>query len=160
VAAAAVALALLAVPGVARAVLRRRRYALLTGPGAAHAAWDELSDTLTDLGVPVSVASTPRGTVEEIGAGLDEEGRAALELLASAEERARYAPEDAGAPADDLAGAVDAVRGRLAAEAGWPARARATLFPASAVETGLRRVADLRTRVSARLGRARPDLAG
>ncbi|HEV7825795.1 MAG TPA: DUF3488 and transglutaminase-like domain-containing protein [Mycobacteriales bacterium] len=144
-----VALALLAVPGVARTVVRRRRYAVLTGgsgAGAAHAAWDEVADTLTDLGVPVSAASTPRGTALEIGAGFDEEGRAAMRVLATAEEHARYAPGVGGPPADGLADAVGAVRVRLAGTAGWPARARAAVLPASTVETGLRRLAELRDR--------------
>jgi hypothetical protein len=154
-------LALLGIPGVARVATRRRRHAVLegrSGAGAAHAAWDEVAATLADLGIAVPVSSTPRGTALEIGAGFDDEGRAALRLLAEAEERARYAPGPAGPPADGLAGAVTVVRRQLAAAGGPMARARAVALPASTVAAGTRWAADVRARLTESMRRVGPDL--
>jgi transglutaminase-like putative cysteine protease len=129
---------LLVLPAVARLVRRRRRFAVLADAGApvdaAHAAWDEIVDTLTDLRTPVADAETPRAAVARIAeAGqFDEDGRSALRLLARAEERARYAAT-AVAP-DGLAEAVEVVRSRLLAAAGRRAELRAVLAPASVVE--------------------------
>jgi hypothetical protein len=60
---------------------------------AAHAAWDELIDSLADLGLAADDAETPRSTARRLArTGLDSAERHAIELLATAEERARYAP--------------------------------------------------------------------
>jgi transglutaminase-like putative cysteine protease len=129
---------LLVLPAVARVVRRRRRYAVLAAAespvAAAHAAWDEVLDTLTDLRLPVADAETPRAAVVRIAelGRFDGDGRAALHRLARAEERARYAV--AAVPPDGLAEAVDAVRTRLRATAGRRAALRATAAPASVVE--------------------------
>ncbi|WP_163569186.1 hypothetical protein [Fodinicola feengrottensis] len=60
---------------------------------AAHAGWDEVLDTAADLQFPLDVSETPRSTAErlESEASLDAAGVSAIDLLASAEEQARYA---------------------------------------------------------------------
>jgi hypothetical protein len=92
-------LAVLLAPAASR---RSRRRARLTGGIAAnqpeavranaHAAWAELLDTMVDFDVPVDEAETPRATGTRLGrlSGLDRVGDE-LTLLATAEERARYA---------------------------------------------------------------------
>jgi transglutaminase-like putative cysteine protease len=119
----ALALALLAVPMLRRSLLRRRRQARGRGSDAvtvaaldeappgefrvissdvreaerarahAHAAWDELLDTLVDFRVVVDPAETPRATAERLshGVGLPEPAVDGARLLSRAEERARYA---------------------------------------------------------------------
>ena len=151
--------ALLVLPAVARVLRRRRRYAVLASAGApvaaAHAAWDEILDTLTDLRLPVADAETPRTAAGRIGelAGFDDEGRAALRRLARAEERARYAP--AAVPPDGLAEAVDAVRLRLPAAAGRRAALRAVLAPVSVLEAASAWLGSAGDRVTAPVERLR-----
>jgi transglutaminase-like putative cysteine protease len=85
-----------AVPALWRSQTRRRRMRLarsLDQRVAAHAAWDELIDSLADLGLAADDAETPRSTARRLArTGLDSAERHAIELLATAEERARYAP--------------------------------------------------------------------
>jgi hypothetical protein len=152
---------LLVVPAVARVVRRRRRFAVLAAGGgsataAAHAAWDELLDTLTDLRTPARDADTPRLAAARVGAlgDFDEEGRAALHRLATAEERARYAA--AAVPPDGLAEAVEAVRTRLLAGAGRRAALRAALAPVSVLEAATAWAGSAGGRVTAGLRRLRP----
>ncbi|HEU4421760.1 MAG TPA: DUF3488 and transglutaminase-like domain-containing protein [Pilimelia sp.] len=155
-------LALLAVPAMRRAMLRRRRQArakasfdgppvavdgdaapgefrVLAGDGPeaararadAHAAWDELIDTMIDFKVPVDPAETPRATAERLA------GRPALpataadgaRLLGRAEERARYAREPI--QVQQFGTALRGVRGALKAEAGRRTRLAAALMPPS-----------------------------
>ncbi len=104
VAAGLAVLALLFVPALVRRSARRRRYALARGPDpavASHAAWDELSATLADLGIPSVSAESPRGTAARLTRqrSLDQVAKSGLSIIALAEERARYAPE-AGVDAD------------------------------------------------------------
>ncbi|MFY1672245.1 transglutaminase TgpA family protein [Plantactinospora sp. WMMB334] len=82
-----------AAPGVARVMLSDSE--LARARADAHAAWDELVDTLVDFRVTVDPAETPRATAErlareDLSASNAEE---AVRLLARAEERARYARE-------------------------------------------------------------------
>lgn len=124
-----------AVPAMMRMRVRRRRFRLMAGPdpvAAAHAAWDEALDLLTDLGQPVSDSETPRRTAVRLArsGGFDEQGKRAVRLLGQAEEMARYAPEAMSQPA-----LVDAVRTlhRLQSErVERSVRLRARLLPASA----------------------------
>ena len=154
---------LLVLPAVARVVRRRRRFGVLAAGGgavtAAHAAWDEVLDTMTDLRTPVADAETPRATAARVAGlgGFDEAGRDALNRLARAEERARYAP--VAVPPDGLAEAVAAVRSRLLAAAGRPAVLRATIAPVSVVEAGSAWLGAAGGRATERIRRLRPRTA-
>jgi hypothetical protein len=160
VGAVALVLALLAVPALRRQVLRRRRHVVaaqatagpavdaeraapgvahvvVTGAGAeraredAHAAWDELIDTMIDFRVPVDPAETPRLTAERLTRTSAFTGAAAqgVVLLGRAEERARYArdPLQTG----QFGAALDDVRRALAAQADRRTRIVASLLPPS-----------------------------
>src|SRR5262249_53559982 len=151
-------LALLCVPTVRRAGLRRQRLrsrvagpdgrvavAGDTGPPGemrivvspevviqeAHAAWEELLDTLVDYGIPIDDAEPPRETARRLTTSLSLVGAPveALQLLGRVEERARYArsPLDAG----HLGDALRTVRGAVKANASRRTRLRATLLPPS-----------------------------
>lgn len=97
----------------------------------AHAAWDELIDTMVDHRLVVDPAETPRATVERlISTALP--ASAAVEqarLLGLAEERARYAPVPLSA--EHLAPAVREVRRAIAGEADRGVRLTALLMPPS-----------------------------
>jgi transglutaminase-like putative cysteine protease len=98
---------------------------------AAHAAWDELMDTLVDFGMPVDEAETPRATAERLIHRPRLTGRAAdsARLLARAEERARYAREPLAT--GDLGPSFRAVRTGLADHVTRRRRLGAVLFPRS-----------------------------
>jgi hypothetical protein len=128
-------LALLAVPGIARVVQRRRRLAT----GSAGALWDELAATASDLEVRVAPTWTPRRTGRELATLLARSGRpaeaaaAAVERLARAEERASYGPGNDGRVHPELVLALRTARRALLAVAARPVRLRAWLWPASLV---------------------------
>ncbi|MFU8849872.1 transglutaminase TgpA family protein [Micromonospora sp. SL1-18] len=153
-------LALLAVPALRRSALRRRRRArapvpvataLATVPGQrgevrdivvgvdadraradAHAAWDELLDTLVDFQVRIDRTETPRATAERLAVetvGEDAGAATGVRLLGLAEERARYARDPLTGEA--LHRAVRTVRGALAARADRRTRIMAVLLPPS-----------------------------
>jgi transglutaminase-like putative cysteine protease len=158
---AALLLTLLGVPAVRRVLVRRRRQHATAGPkttvidsdpaapGApamvvttgetvraradAHAAWDELVDSMIDYNVPVDPTETPRHTARRIIDDTVLEGPAAdaAILLGAAEERARYArqPLQGG----ELTVALGHVRKALAGAATRRTRIRAVLFPPSVV---------------------------
>jgi transglutaminase-like putative cysteine protease len=158
-AAATLLLALLLAPSLHRRALRRRRrpqsgevIVLDTGGGAApttglalvmdpaavatarrdaHAAWEEMLDTMIDYQVPVDEAETPRATAERLGAlpALDPSTRGHAGLLASAEERARYAR--APLRPDGLDRSAQAIRTALTTRATRRQRLVATLLPPS-----------------------------
>jgi transglutaminase-like putative cysteine protease len=96
----------------------------------AHAAWAELLDTLIDFEVPVDEAETPRATGVRLGylPGFVSI-RNQAELLARAEERARYAR--APLHPDGLDQALRATRDALAEQATRWQRISATLLPRS-----------------------------
>jgi transglutaminase-like putative cysteine protease len=173
----AVLLALLVMPALRRAQLRRRRVPrrLAAGvavapagelvPGAvtagdpaatarhrAHAAWDELHDTMIDFQVPLDPAETPRLTVHRLvrECRLDAEGRVeagdGLRLLGHAEERASYAV-DPLSPAG-LGAALRAVRRALAAQASRWTRLRAVALPPSTLQRWRTGFADATSRVA------------
>jgi transglutaminase-like putative cysteine protease len=98
-------------PAATRWVVRRRRWAAAEtagrDPGTARAAWAELRDDVTDLGLAWPTNATPRqaarwlaarpSPAERDGAAVDrasaaDEVAAALDRIAAAEERARYGP--------------------------------------------------------------------
>lgn len=131
--------ALLLVPGIARLVLRRRRWRRISHPDlAAAAAWAELRDTAVDFGLPWSDDRSPRqiatGLLAELNPAPDV--REATTRLSRAEERSRYAPTPAGDR--DLRAAVLAVRGAAAAHATRRLRLSARLLPRSTVGRGRR----------------------
>ena len=143
----AVLLAACAAPAVARLAIRRRRWQAARGDaGQAHAAWQELRDSLTDFGLGLRPSESPRAAAARIGAGttLHRDAAAALRRIALAEERARYAPVPW--PAADLAADVATVHRALARRASRRARWRARLMPASVLipaAAGLRRALDV-----------------
>ena len=130
-------LALAAVPSLLRHRLRRRRLAAVaTGndpASAAHAAWDEVVDTLIDLDSGADEADTPRRLSRRLGEdGFDGQAQGALALLAAAEEQARYAPRVSMAPG--LADAVVTVRAALHQRSTRRRRILAEIVPASTLE--------------------------
>lgn len=122
-------LALVLLPGLIR-VIRSRIRAGQARDGSATAAWNEVLDTLVDLGLPAPQAQTPRAlaahlvTTREVGA--DEIG-----VLVSAIEQSSYAkaPQQAG----DLSDALRAVITALRASVDGRARFTARLLPRSLV---------------------------
>lgn len=130
-----VLLALLSLPAMIRARRRRRRLhrAQRYGP---EALWDELADTVTDLGYSWSPARTP----QQVSAWLAElagPAAPALASLAREVEHSRYAPPGDPAPSS-AADELRTVRAQLLR--GLPPRERLKLWlaPASVVSLGLR----------------------
>lgn len=117
----------------------------------AHAAWDELIDTMIDYRLAVDPAETPRATAERLissalpGSDAVEQAR----LLGTAEERARYAPMPLAA--EPLTDAVRAVRRAIAADADRGVRLAALLMPPSVVLRWRNAAYQGLTAVSARL---------
>ena len=97
----------------------------------AHAAWDELIDTMIDFRVPVDPTETPRHTAQRLirDAELETAPAESATLLGSAEERARYArqPLQGG----ELTEALGRVRKGLARNAPRRTRIVAVLMPPS-----------------------------
>ena len=155
----ALLIALLLVPAVRRVLVRRHRHAATvpkapkviaaTGPGPsgdhdivvtaqavraredAHAAWDELLDTMIDYRIPVDPSETPRVTAQRLvrDAILLEEPAGAATLLGTAEERARYARRPL--EGTELTTALTRVRHGLARSATRRTRLGAVLLPPS-----------------------------
>ncbi|MET8610887.1 DUF3488 and transglutaminase-like domain-containing protein [Streptomyces misionensis] len=102
---------------------------------AAHtlAAWQELTDSAWDLGIPPDNSLTPRGAAERIVrlGRLDGPAEAAVHRVADALEQVLYAPRPR--PAGGVAEDVRQATGALHAAAGRGARLRARLLPRSAV---------------------------
>jgi hypothetical protein len=108
---------------------------LVTEPAAAaaarrdaHEAWAELLDTMVDFSVPVDESETPRATGIRLGellAGV----AVPADLLARAEERARYAKVPVRS--DGLDKALAAARFGLVRRATRRERLRAALLPRS-----------------------------
>jgi hypothetical protein len=116
------------VPAVWRIVRRRRR---LSEQAAVEDMWEELRDTARDLGVPWSMAHTPRQAVSSVVSGQHLRGEAAdaARRLGRATEQARYAatpPSTRG-----LAQDVGTVRAALLRRAERGTKWRAVLLPAS-----------------------------
>ncbi|WP_309065450.1 transglutaminase family protein [Microbacterium sp.] len=117
-----------------RRLVRRRRAAA----GDALAAWRELTDSMTDLGVPADPSHTARmrGAALARERGVREEP---LRVLVAAVERAGYAADGGRADAvprgdrADVRRPLDAVLADLRAASPASARLRAALLPASLV---------------------------
>lgn len=121
------------------------------GRRAAHAAWDELVDTMVDLRYEVPTSETPRAMAarlvrdESLPAGPAD----AVRRLALAEERARYARTPA-----DAAGLRDAsrqARTGLAERAPRLRRFGATILPRSVLRRWRHAISDTVTAVAARV---------
>ena len=174
--------ALLLVPALRRLLVRRHRHAVtapkrpkvttLAGPDDivvtaefsqaredAHAAWDELLDTMVDYRIPVDPTETPRATAQRLvtDAVLLEEPATAATLLGTAEERARYArkPMQGG----ELTVALGQVRKGLARSANRRTRLGAVLLPPSVLMRWRLGLADTSTRLVVAGGKLREILA-
>ena len=178
---AALSIALLLVPALLRVLLRRRRHAAtvpkntavaaaepapdsreitVTGDSVraredAHAAWDELIDTMIDFRVPVDPAETPRNTARRLirHAELETADAGSATLLGRAEERARYArqPLQGG----ELAEALVSVRKGLSRNATRRTRLVAILLPPSVMLRWRLAIADASARWVTIFGRGR-----
>jgi transglutaminase-like putative cysteine protease len=97
----------------------------------AHAAWDELIDTLVDFRVRVDQAETPRVTAERLVTeqSLPQGAADGVRLLGRAEERARYARMPLAVPG--LGDGLRATRRALADQASRHTRWAAVLMPPS-----------------------------
>lgn len=111
---AALVLLVLAVPGVSRRLVRRRRLARM-GPGGAEGAWRELVDSITDLGLPAGRGRSPREAESVIadGVGPSAGARSALRRLRVGYERHAYGPGSADGSADDVVTVVRAASDRV-----------------------------------------------
>jgi hypothetical protein len=180
-------LSLLALPALRRAALRRERQAggaagaaaltpvardLPPGtPGVmridaevdrarteAHAAWDELIDTLIDFRLSVDPTETPRATADRLVRNSLADGSAAdaVRLLGRAEERARYArdPLQGG----QLGKALGSVRRALAAGSSRPVRLVAAILPPSELLRWRLAIMDGSSRFLAATTRLRPKI--
>jgi TgpA N-terminal domain/Transglutaminase-like superfamily len=136
-----------AAPRTARTIARRRRWHAARDDGAlAHAAWLELHDDLTDYGIGWRVSESPRAVSRRLASTLrlDAATRQALDRVARAEERARYAK--VAQAAQSLRADVTAIRRAVAAGTGRAARWRARLLPPSALapmRSGLQQALDV-----------------
>lgn len=115
------------------AALRRWRTWRRLRPGsdpaaAAEDAWDEIRDTVWDLGRPWP-AGTPRQLAAELADGLDPTSAATLASLGLAVERARFAPADAGLPPVDPRQVAKVTASLAATAPNW--RLLNRLFPRS-----------------------------
>ena len=121
----------------------------------AHAAWDELIDTMIDYRVPVDPTETPRVTAQRLvrDADLETEPAESATLLGSAEERARYArrPLQGG----ELTQALGHVRKGLARSAPRRTRLVAALMPPSVLLRWRIAIGDMSARVMSFSSRVR-----
>ncbi|MGH3714767.1 MAG: transglutaminase TgpA family protein [Micromonosporaceae bacterium] len=149
--------ALLAAPAVRRAALRRRRWRIAERAGqpdgaiaAAHAAWDELLDTLVDLDIDHQSSDTPRSLAARLTRArppLVEQRVAEVETLARAMERASYSRQPL--PSDGLGQAVRLATAELRSVTTGLARWRAAVFPASVMRSWSTATVDFGERTSA-----------
>ena len=183
----ALLIALLLVPALRRLILRRRRHAatvpkapkVLAASGAgppgehgivvtaeaaqaredAHAAWDELLDTMIDYHIPVDPTETPRVTAHRVveEAVLLEEPATAATLLGTAEERARYARKPLQGA--ELNVALHRVRKGLARSATRRTRIMAALLPPSVLLRWRLGLAEASTQAAATSSRWRDSMA-
>ncbi|MFI7645503.1 transglutaminaseTgpA domain-containing protein [Micromonospora sp. NPDC049460] len=125
----------------------------------AHAAWDELLDTLVDYRVRVDRTETPRATADRLSRealAADAEATTAVRLLGRAEERARYARDPL--TGEHLPPALRTIRGALAARADRRTRLVAAVLPPSVLLRWRLATADASSRLLAAGARARSRL--
>jgi hypothetical protein len=128
--------AALALPGLGRAVQRRRRWR--DGSGAAHWAhqgWAELRACAVDARVGWLDDVTPRATgrLLRADAGLDAAAGSALDRLVRAQERARYAAIPAALDRDEVRRDVATVAAAMNARLSPVQRVAAIVWPRSTV---------------------------
>jgi hypothetical protein len=134
-------------PRAARSLIRHRRwFRAADDAGRAHAAWLELRDDLADHRIPRRASESPRALARRLGVslGFGAAEREALERIARAEERARYAPTPLASA--QLRGDVTTVRRAMARACRLPARLAAIVLPASVLapaRTGLTHALDV-----------------
>ncbi|MFV2110919.1 DUF3488 and DUF4129 domain-containing transglutaminase family protein [Micromonospora sp. LOL_025] len=125
----------------------------------AHAAWDELLDTLVDYRVRVDRTETPRATADRLSREAltaDAGATTAVRLLGRAEERARYARDPL--TGEQLLPALRAVRAALAAQTNRRTRLVAAVLPPSVLLRWRTGTAEASSRLVAAGGRARHRL--
>ncbi|MEV0898037.1 DUF3488 and transglutaminase-like domain-containing protein [Actinoplanes sp. NPDC049802] len=181
----ALVIALLLVPALRRILVRRRRHAA-TAPSAptvlsaegggsitdltvtgdagqarndAHAAWDELIDSMIDYQVPVDPTETPRITAQRLirESSLTGDPAEAATLLGSAEERARYARLPLQGA--ELTTALTRVRSGMAEAAPRWTRLRALLLPPSVLLSWRLGLSEWSTRAAERMTALRDSLS-
>jgi hypothetical protein len=121
-------------PFAVRFITRRRRWFRAAGDAdRAHAAWREFRDDLTDHRIDSRASESPRSLAGRLGPelGLTAAEREALERIALAEERARYAR--APVASAQLHSDVATVRRAMGKACRLPARCAAIALPASAL---------------------------
>jgi transglutaminase-like putative cysteine protease len=179
---AALVIVLLLMPAVRRALLRRRRHhatvpkdivAAAAGgspPGPrditvttetvraredAHAAWDELIDTMIDYRIPVDPTETPRHTAKRLvrEAELTAQSADSATLLGRAEEQARYARKPLQGA--ELTSALNKVRKGVSRQATRRTRIVAVLMPPSVMLRWRLALGDLSARLVGASGRFR-----
>jgi len=178
----ALALILLMTPAMRRQVLRRKRsrgYAVQVAatdlrPGApemvvvtdgatarreAHAAWDELMDTMVDYRIAIDPAETPRTTAERLirAEGLPTSTAEQARKLGHAEERARYSQQPVSP--HGLVAAVREIRKVFAVQAGRWVRFTAVVFPPSVTQRWRAATAAFGMRTSERAAAFRGSIA-
>jgi transglutaminase-like putative cysteine protease len=166
----AATLAVCSIPALWRIQIRRSRLAVARSGNpidAAHAAWDEIIDTLSDLGMPAEDSDTPRTTARRLASsGLDAVERHSIEVLAVAEERARYAPPGAALPVDHArrnqaaqrVQYVQVVCRALTERASTAARLRGKLLSPSLMNRNAQTLSRWGEAMSVGMGRARSSL--
>jgi hypothetical protein len=124
----------------------------------AHAAWDELIDTMIDFRVPVDPTETPRLTAQRLAhdAYLEEQAATAAGLLGTAEERARYARRPLEGA--ELSTALRQVRRGMSRSATWRTRFVASFLPPSVLLRWRLGLSELSTRTVMLGGRVRDVL--
>jgi hypothetical protein len=182
----ALVIVLLLIPGLRRVLVRRHRHAatvpratMVAAGGAgppgssrdivvtadalraredAHAAWDELIDTMIDFRVPIDPTETPRVTAQRLvqEAILMDQPAAAATLLGTAEERARYAREPMQSGA--LTAALAQVRQGLSRSATRRTRLLAVILPPSVLLRWRLSLSDVSARTVGAGGRLRDVL--
>ena len=128
----AVVLAVLLTPCIIRLVQRRRRFGLVES-GAALAAWDEIYDTVDDLGMRLVDGLTPRQAAALVAEYVDDSAAGALLRLARALETDAYAERPGEPDPNDLREVLRSLR----REAGSGRSLRAALLPISLVRNWL-----------------------
>jgi transglutaminase-like putative cysteine protease len=177
----ALLIVLLLVPSLRRMLLRRHRHAATvprqvaaraSGPSDivvtteavqaredAHAAWDELIDTMIDYRIPVDPAETPRVTAHRLidEAVLIDASASAATLLGTAEEQARYARRPMRGA--ELPPALRQVRKGLSRSATWRTRFAAAVMPPSVLLRWRLALGDFSARSVGTAGRLREAMA-
>jgi len=121
-------------PFAVRSFTRHRRwFRAADDAGRAHAAWLEFRDDLTDHRIASRASESPRALAGRLGTtlGFTAAEREALERIARAEERARYAR--APVASAQLRSDVATVRRAMGRACRLPARCAAIALPASAL---------------------------